>query len=120
MASDLHNEIRRYSGKVGYIPREVIRQVCDCGDELFALVSDDDEGGAFIRCRKCGSEQDIEGSRKYIRNAVNNICNCDEGFLRIAIGVAYNEDTNDPRWVYVGAQCPECKLAGVYVDWQER
>lgn len=116
----LRDEINRYAEKVGYVPREVTIQKCSCGCDLFTLISDDEEGGAFATCRKCGSERDIQASRNYINTPVHNICTCDSSFLKLAIGVAYYENSNDARWVYVGGQCPDCELVGVYADWQER
>ena len=116
---NLKNEIKRYSVNNGYPISDCMAISCVCGSSEFHLYSDDDEGGAYIICADCGKEQDLENSKKYIEEKVNNICTCDNDRLMIGIGKAYYSDSKDPRWVYVGAKCNKCGLAGVYADWKE-
>jgi len=115
----LEQEILRYSTKNGYAITSYTDINCSCGSSEFHLYSDDNEGGAFVVCSKCRAEQDIENSRGYIKEALNNICNCDNDKLKIGVGKAYYPDSNDNRWVYIGAECGKCGLLGVYVDWKE-
>ena len=116
---NLDEEMAIYAKKNGYPIELIEKQTCDCGSDLFTLFSDDLEGGAYIVCSKCKKERDIRDSRMYIENKEQNICNCDEESLQISIGVAFFKGTRDPRWIYVGARCPKCELAGAYVDWKE-
>jgi hypothetical protein len=116
----LADSIREYASGVGYLPTRFSTMRCDCGASEFFLFSDDTEGGAYSVCPKCGREESILDSRQYITTPEQNVCSCDYELLRIAVGVAYHKDSDDPRWVFVGGECPECGLAGVYVDWQER
>ena len=116
----LHEAISDYAESVGYQPTEFLELTCDCGSKLFKLYSDDTEGGAVAKCSKCGAKKDILDSERYIEDREQNICNCDAEDLMIAIGLAFHEGTTDPRWAYIGCECPECGLSGVYVDWQER
>ena len=116
---DLEQSIKQYSEKNGYPISDFVEVHCDCGSNKFHLYSDDDNGGAYIICSKCKKEMNIENSKEYIEEEVNNICNCDNDSLNIAIGKAFYPDSKDPRWVYVGAKCDQCGLSGVYVDWKE-
>ena len=116
---NLKKEIERYSNLNGYPATSYEDLVCGCSNKEFHLYSDDDEGGAYAICTSCSSEKDIESSREYIEDAQNNICNCDNDHLNIGIGKAFYPESNEPRWVYVGAHCSKCSLDGVYVDWKQ-
>ncbi len=116
---DIKDSINKYSNKNGYPISEYKDVKCPCGNITFQLYSDDDEGGAYVVCSSCGKENDIENSRKYIEYEQQNICNCDNENLNIGVGKAFYPNSTDPRWVYVGASCSKCNLAGVYVDWKE-
>ena len=115
----LEIEIERYSGLNGYPIAEFEQLFCGCGASEFCLFSDDEEGGAFVVCAKCDQEINIENSKRYIEVKQQNICKCDNEILHVGTGKAYFEDSTDLRWVYVGAECSVCGLAGVYVDWKE-
>ncbi|MCJ8339852.1 MAG: hypothetical protein MJK10_15395 [Pseudomonadales bacterium] len=115
----LKKEIERYSNLNGYPTTSYEELNCDCGSKEFRLYSDDDEGGAFGICVTCNSEYDIENSREYIEEALNNVCNCDSELLSLAVGKAFYPESNESRWVYVGAHCGKCGLDGVYVDWKQ-
>lgn len=97
---NIRKEIERYSGLNGYHISEYIESSCLCGNNDFKLLSDDDEGGAYVRCSSCNAEQDIEESRKYIEEEVSNICNCDNENLNIGIGKALHENSTEAKWVY--------------------
>lgn len=116
----LHDEIKRYANLVGYAPTQIKDQNCSCGEELFSVVSDEDEGGAYLNCKNCDSEVDVLASKRYIGEPVQNICNCGEKHMKVAVGYALYPDSTDVRWVYLGCECTKCNLVGVYADWQER
>lgn len=116
---ELEKEILRYSDLNGY-PIDVYEAVlCSCGCGEFRLYSDDDEGGAFGICTKCGGEIDIENSKSYMEDPIQNVCSCDNDHLALGVGKSFYPDSHDARRVYVGAQCGRCNLVGVYVDWKE-
>lgn len=115
----LDEKIEDYAASHGLSVDLIEKKTCECGSELFALYSDDLEGGAYIVCSHCGKEEDIHSSREYMENKEQNVCNCNQEHLQISIGVSYFEGSTDPRWIYVGARRPKCELAGVYVDWKE-
>lgn len=115
----LEKEILRYSRLNGYPIDEYAQVVCSCGCRELQLFSDDDEGGAFGVCTKCGSEIDIENSKRYMEETFQNLCQCDNDRMELGVGKSVYPDTQDARWIYVGAQCGKCNLVGVYVDWKE-
>lgn len=112
--------ITGYAGAVGYAPRTIEHQTCSCGSDTFMLFGDETEGGAFTICTQCETKTDLLDSEQYVENCVAFECTCEAKHLQIAVAVAYYEESDDPRWVYVGGRCPTCELAGVYIDWQER
>ncbi|MCZ4339896.1 hypothetical protein [Shewanella colwelliana] len=116
---NLKNEIERYSNLNGYPATSYEDLICNCGCKELHLYSDDDEGGAYVVCASCGTEYDIESSRTYIEEPQNNICNCDNDQFNIGVGKAFYPESNEARWVYVGAHCGKCGLDGVYVDWKQ-
>lgn len=116
----LEQEVLRYSRKNGFPISEFQELTCLCGSLKFHLYSDDEEGGAYVICSQCHTDQDIENSRQYIEEACNNICNCENDHLKVGVGKAFYKDSNELCWVYVGAHCDKCGLAGVYSDWKER
>ena len=115
----LENEIKRYSTLNGYPISNFDQLVCSCGESKFKLFSDDEEGGACGVCIACGTEYDVENSVSYIESRQQNICNCDNEILELGVGRALYREGPDVCWVYVGAECKKCGLAGVYVDWKE-
>lgn len=116
----LKNALEQYARNNEYPIDKYELLACACGSESFHLFSDDEESGAYVRCLACGLAKDIEESRGYIETERHNVCTCENRDLKIGLGWAFYANTTDVRWVYVGAECPECKLAGVYVDWAER
>ena len=117
---NLHESISSYATSVDSLPQRFVDLKCDCQSDLFHLFSDDTEGGAYVICKSCSRKHDIHNSERYIQELEQNVCNCDSEVFRVCVGVSYYEESDDPRWIYVGCQCPECELAGVYVDWRER
>lgn len=115
----MRHEFDRYADRNGYTVDSWEKQTCDCGSSLWRLYSDDTEGGAYLVC-KCGAERDIQDNKKYIQSGYQNICNCDNEFLFVYVGRSYYDDSVTTSWLYVAAECPECDLAGIYVDWKER
>ena len=68
-----HEAIVGYSKSNGYIATELTDKKCTCGSNQFKLFSDDEEGGAFVICSSCTTEQDIENSKEYIEEPYQNI-----------------------------------------------
>ncbi|MEM9632039.1 MAG: hypothetical protein AAGA50_11985, partial [Pseudomonadota bacterium] len=118
--SELRNEIERYSELNGCKISKFEVVTCHCGGNDFKLFSDDQNGAAFATCASCGNTEDIWNSQKYTEKPLQNICRCGQEELALALGLSTYSNSDDIRWVYVGAHCKICRLSGVYVDWQER
>ena len=116
---DLKAEILRYSTENGYPAESIEQLVCDCGSEEFTLFSDDTEGGAVAVCCKCEMNLSIYDSADFMEDVGQNVCTCEGEKLLIMTGIAFHENTKDAQWIYVGAKCTACGLAGVFVDWEE-
>lgn len=117
----LKKEVLRYSKLNGYPVSRFEAVECGCNQEELLLFSNDNQGGAFAECPTCSSQIDIMNSREYAEDPDHNVCSCENKTLLLGVGLAlYDDGTGDVRWVYVGALCRKCGLAGVYTDWQER
>ena len=116
----LKAEIVRYSKSNGYEASEFHSIACECGHTEFRVFSDDNEGGCCAVCADCNRRVSVCDSADYIEDVVQNICRCGHEELKLMTGAALYPDSTDISWVYVGASCPKCGLAGVYVDWKER
>lgn len=118
--ADILKPLNDYATRNGEVVDCWEQLICPCGDSLFQLYSDDNEGGAYCVCPRCRTEHDIENSRNYVVSLVRNVCSCNSELLEIYVGKSVYPDTTEPKWVYVGGACPRCGVIGVYVDWHER
>tara|TARA_R110001592_G_scaffold159604_1_gene391216 strand:+ start:846 stop:1211 length:366 start_codon:yes stop_codon:yes gene_type:complete len=117
---DLRAEILRFSTSNGHPAVAFESLVCACGHEKFTLFSDDRSGGAVAVCTACEENISIYDSADFMEEVAQNVCACDHEVLYLMTGMAHYPDSDDVQWVYVGATCAECDLAGVYVDWKEQ
>ena len=113
-------EVADYGTSHGYTPTSFELEVCKCGNDLFLMYSDDTEGGCGTTCTKCDTDISVDNSGEYMEEVCQNTCTCGSEELHVLVAKARYENSNDPRWVYIGGMCPKCNLAGVYVDWAER
>ncbi|WP_187976153.1 hypothetical protein [Mycetocola sp. JXN-3] len=116
----LHDSIRDY--EAGDFPVDrIIDCVCTCGNEVFALGYDDEQGVAVRLCSKCDTEVALLDSADLLDRADSDIeldaaeCTCDGTDFTVAVGFAIQGE--DVRWVSVGLRCEDCAIAGVYTDW---
>ena len=116
----LKKSIKSYSKANGYLATEFTNIICKCALKQFELITDDQEEGAYVECSSCNLKIDIENSMQYMSRKTQNICTCDCKLFTICIGKAFYDNSNDPRWIYIGAECLKCGLGGVYIDWHER
>jgi hypothetical protein len=118
--ADIRDELLRYSKKNGYFAHHFADAVCKCGEKLFGLALDDDQGAAVWVCVACKTEHPIGDSDEYLEEAELGECACPCGgeTFEITIGVSLYEDSEDVRWLYLGCRCPKCGLAAVYSDWK--
>jgi hypothetical protein len=71
-------------------------------------------------CGTCGDDHAIGDSDEFLDEAEleEKECLCESPLFELTIGVALYADSNDVRWLYVGARCPACGVLGCYGDWK--
>ena len=116
---DLRPRLDRYS-KNSYPAVRYADAMCRCGGRTFRLLIDEDEGVAVRSCSICGEVHPMADSADYLADATLEECGCPCGMdlFELTLGVALYPDSNDVRWLYVGARCPACGLAACYGDWK--
>jgi hypothetical protein len=118
--ADIRDEIVRYSDLNGYHAHHFADAVCNCGGRTFHLLLDDDQGVAIRRCLTCTTEHPIGDSDEYLDDAEPEECACPCGAeeFEITVGISLYEESEDVRWLYLGARCAKCGLTAVYGDWK--
>jgi hypothetical protein len=93
---------------------------CFCTGRRFRLALDEEQGAARRVCVNCGDVEWIADGGDYADEAEPEACECLCGgdAFELTIGVSLYADSNDVRWLYVGARCPACCLSGCYGDWK--
>lgn len=117
--TDIPDALRDYAGR-GYVPTAFADARCACGGQLFALAVDDDEGAAERQCTSCQAFASIASSADVAESAELEACACPCGgeHFELTLGLALYADSDDVRWIYVGARCPACRQVGCYADWK--
>jgi len=118
--ADIQEELLRYSKLNGYEVQHVAEAICTCGERVFHLQLDENEGAAVRVCTRCSDKHPIGDSVDYLCEAELEQCTCpcgDEQF-EITAGVSLYDDSEDVRWIYLGCRCPACGLTAVYGDWK--
>lgn len=115
----LKAEIVRVSTEDGHAATVFDALVCDCGSETFTLFSDEKVGGALAVCSACEVNHSIYDTADFLEDIGQNICACEHEVFCLMVGYTLDEDGENATWVYVGAECTQCGLVGVFVDWEE-
>lgn len=117
---DLRNEMIRFSRLNEYVINHFADAVCSCGNELFKLYLDEEEGAAIRVCSSCEFSHPIADSIDYLKEARLHscICVCDNEDLELIVGLSLYSVSEDVRWIYFGCRCPLCRLLGVYGNWK--
>lgn len=117
--AELRASIEQYSAGGRAVDR-IIVATCECGNETFALVLDDEAGVAARICTACEAEVGIADSDEHFDD-VDEVeqaeCTCGNDEFRVGTGFALDE-SGEVRWVSVGLRCTHDGVAGVYVDWK--
>ena len=116
----LRQEMQRYSENNVYAIQQCIDHTCACGASLFLLAVDDSEGVAETACIACKALKPVADSGEFAEDASLEQCECVCGgdVFEVTVGVALYAESDDVRWIYVGARCVKCDIAGVYCDWK--
>ena len=117
--ADIPEYLRGYS-EDGYPALHFADAVCTCSGRIFLLALDEAEGAALRKCTGCGDEHAIGDSEESLEDAELEECGCPCGAegLELTVGVALYAESEDVRWIYLGARCPHCGLVGCYGDWK--
>lgn len=120
--SQLKSQILDYSKKNAYVAEHFAAPKCaHCDCDTFTVVMNENEGVAARICTSCKAEHGIGDSDEFIDD-VDEVypieCTCGANEFRIIAGVALYQATEDVRWFYLGCECVECGLSGVYGDWK--
>jgi len=107
-------------GGVGSRPVKIVPCVCgECGERVFSVLVDDDEGVAERKCVGCGSRAFIADSEEFWADADPGEAACPCGGEEFEAAVAFSLDGDGSvRWVTVGLRCRQDAAVGVYVDWK--
>lgn len=118
----LQSQIIEFSENNEYVASQFATAKCQgCGGDVFKLLMNEDEGVAARICVQCDSEHGIADSDEYFDNVeeiYEVVCTCDGEKFRVMAGVSLYEGTEDVRWLYIGCECVDCGLSGVYGDWK--
>lgn len=115
----LRTEILRVSTGDGNAATVFEPLVCECGTETFTLFSDEKVGGALAVCSDCEANHSIYDTADFLEDIGQNICACEHEVFCLMVGYTLDDDGGNALWVYVGAECTQCGLVGVFVDWEE-
>lgn len=118
-AEELRASVEEFAAG-GYSVDQVIQAVCDCGNETFLLLFDDEVGVAARVCTECETEAGIADSDDHFDDveAVEQAqCTCGNDVFTVATGFALDA-LGEVRWISVGLRCTQDAVAGVYVDWR--
>jgi hypothetical protein len=117
---DIQAEILRYSAQLGYKVIKFSKSICCCNSVIFELETDEQEGAARRKCVACGEVHLMGDSAEYAEGAnfEGHECICNATQFTLMSGVALYEGSNDVRWYYIGCQCMNCQLIGVFADWK--
>jgi hypothetical protein len=118
--ADIREELSRYGTLNGYPPEHFADAVCACGGRTFRLQLDDTAGAAVRTCPRCAAVVPMGDSAEYLEEAEldDAVCPCGEDLLELTVGVSLYAESDDVRWLYLGARCPACTLVAVYGDWK--
>ncbi|MBA3461348.1 MAG: hypothetical protein H0T46_15400 [Deltaproteobacteria bacterium] len=97
----------------------MIRASCVCGQSVFALVVDADEGCAQRACTCCRRTHFVCDSGEYWEDAEpeNFVCRCGSSSFELAVAFSHGNHTT-VKWITVGNRCTKCGILGSAVDWK--
>lgn len=118
--ADIRVEMTRFGEEGECVPTQFADAQCQCGNRLFQLALDEDQGVAVRICSQCHAEHPMADSEDYLDAAELelSVCVCEQDVFEITVGVSLYEESEDVRWLYVGCRCPACGITGCYGDWK--
>jgi hypothetical protein len=119
--TELERAVAEYSLKNGYPATRYAAVRCGaCGGREHRLWLDEQAGVAVAGCAACGDVRALADGAEYMDEAALDdcVCTCDTPVFELVLGVSLYSDSQAVRWLYVGARCVACGLAGCYGDWK--
>lgn len=103
----------------GYRVDRTVHAKCTCGNDVFALHADADEGCARRECIGCKTRHLICDSDKTWDDAEPKAirCPCKNRTFHIAVGFSHRED-GTIKWIAIGHRCSKCGTLASSVDWK--
>ncbi len=98
---------------------EVGQSICKCGNKVFTLKVDQDEGCAQRVCTVCHQAAFIGDSEEIWKQARPKVvrCPCKNTTYEIGVGFSFRASHDDIQWITVGHRCTQCGVLGSSVDW---
>ncbi len=122
MSKQLKSQIIEYSTRNAYVAEYFAVPKCaTCSCDTFTVVMNESEGVAARICSSCQGEHGIGDSDDFIDDVEEVYpieCTCGASQFKIMAGVALYDGSEDVRWFYLGCECVDCGLSGVYGDWK--
>jgi hypothetical protein len=117
-AQDIDEYLRAFTAD-SYPVDKIVHAACSCGNAIFRLLVDRDEGCAQRACSSCESARHICDSAEYWAEAEPEElrCPCGADCYEVAVGFSHRED-GSVKWITVGERCVRCGVLGASVDWK--
>ena len=89
-----------------------------CGEWVFTLKFDDEDGCAERRCVECGESAFIGDSEEFWSDAEpeDAVCPCALGVFEVCVGFSFRSD-GEVQWISVGGLCTACGILTLFVGW---
>jgi len=120
--NDLKKYIISFSDE-NYKADEVIQSKCTCGNHVYQVQHEPDEGFVKLTCSLCKQDKYIADCYE-LENDIEPeylTCSCSNNIFEIGVGFAYRKKLffkSDIKWITVGARCAKCGIMGVPADWK--
>ena len=94
---------------------------CRCGETIFHLEVEQDEGVAKRSCAKCRAEYLICDSAENYEPGMKLRkfkCVCKAALANVGVSFALYEGSEAIRWLWVGHRCVSCGVLGSMAEWK--
>lgn len=115
---DVNEYIKLYMAK-SYPVKQVVQSICNCGNTVFTLKVDNEEGGAERTCTVCDQATLIGDSSDIWQDAqpVKVRCPCKNSTFEIGVGFSFRNG-NDINWITIGHRCTKCGILASSASWE--
>jgi hypothetical protein len=117
--ADIAEYLRIYTADA-YPAHEIVQSVCSCGQTVFRVEGDRDQGCVRRTCVACKASAFICDSGEIWDEAepTKLVCRPCRGRL-FEVGIAFSRhEDGDVRWITTGERCVKCGVLGSFADWK--